>query len=956
MRVTPIFPADAVPVNISMQFHSGSARYIVIQSEGNSSCFELCDYDPTNLESPVNEEACNGLTEAQELTENKTMILRYNPEKLCPANGVLGNKVPPNWARLRFWGAGDATVAKAAKNLSISVASSSVPYATNPLAGGGLSSLKTASLAQATMNEAFEPYSLYIGPVLNTLYYAPCTNVTTPQLWAVTNLKQTTSSERPRKIVIASRIQKDHESSLDAFFRLEFEAPGTQVFAFEPTSMEQLQIFEETLTPQAVEIARCNLNDKGDRYCFTPGGVEGGHFPNGLETQYLAKLEEKGHACPQASQCQIDCGDAYKSGYENCNTQLDTCIATQNYGVCLSEWFTCVQFARNIYAQCKANCGDETDVLDCVTRTNLLLDVYKEPGLVQQFLEQPIAEIIEDTRSLASSTAFWRGNKVTRWCDKGRTSCYANGVPKANAMDDNDCCRPTIDGWRNMTPKEIHDDVPCTFCNQTDKCGNGNESECSYTAPDAFQCDSRCQQVTGEEGVGEVDYGNSFNGNVCSIPTYLTATEAYTAQRQSISKAIVTACDASNICPLVLTAAGKPRCVADSNADGFAQAGEILSDSTDTGSAYSCGNNTIIAVSVLPSQNKVFKASVTACDTAYCGMGLDSTLTKPLCQNLEPATAEGDFYKCAAGQNIMTIGCSVPCANWCGEPNCIPACPPSCVYTNTTYGPMEQTGWLTKNNDEPQRYEFEASTTDEPFSRYWPYAYFPAYYQKTPFLGETGPSYHHSVLINTMGLSEWNFYEGLGLTDNNSWRMQGEVQGCKREMDAFSYQGLYDFQFGNEVLQTEPLPGHETEKADIWQGNVQAVQLEAKNQLGATQCRKGDDVASQELCAPVYADQNAAYGNCINSLWSLFAGENADEQCGDVLKTFLKATVTGCGVSKDGVMEAAVKGGSVYCRGGPDPYAYLYPSGVFETYSGSGQCLDSQHACNAVGKCVKGCG
>ena len=963
MKVSPVFPADGVKVNVSIQNHLGP-RYVLIQGTGDSQCFELCDYDPLS-ETPVDTSSCGGFTQSISLTQNKTMVLRYHPEALCKEKGVVANHLSTTSAQFLFWGAGDEGKETAGKNLTILVQNET-------------------TLLRATANGSFVLVSspdaqiapgLFVGPVMKKLWYSDCTGVITPQLWAVTNNKQTTT-ESPRRFIIANRIQSSGQggdktedeikTSFDTYFLMQFDEPSTQVFAFEPATDEQLTIFEEDpLIPyHYIEIARCSLNPDAADNCFLDGlGNGNADFPKGLTSEFFYKTKaaaikecnehSDGYyiACWQNCEQKHGTGNSgYSSSYEQCaqqcpndQSELDTdCKAA------------CMQQAGNEFEEpinpfdCQAYCADITrssngNSYGCLMNLDYLQNEIYDKGKTQEFLEQPIADMINDTRALAELKAFWRGKSTTMWCDQDAPSkCMrTQGGFKPEAVNDPECCRATADEWRNMTPKNISEQISCTFCNQTDKYPDCGAGECSETAPDVYQCDSRCEKLAPGTGNAGIGYGDSFNASVCSIPTYLTATLRYTQSMSIVSKDTVTTCAASGICAISINL-GKPSCVFDSNGDGYAQASETLSSSTDTGTAYSCANGTIIAVAVLPSQNKVFKASATACTTAYCGMALDATMQKPLCQNNQSATAEGDFYKCAPS-DVQTQGCSIGCANWCDEPNCLIGCSESGLYWNETYGPLEQTGWLTRAGRQPVQVLFSATADDplsqtETFQNYKPYSYFPEDYRYTPGTSEDfiqyGPSYRHSVLVNTLGLVGFDFYEGMGLNDPNAWRVQGTIAaGCQHAGDVayWNNQGLYDLRFGNELISSS------TQKADLWQGNLNVVSLKMSDQLGATQCSKGtatqNPVTEQELCAPVYADQSETYGNCINSLW-LFGSEQADNKCGDVLK------VSG------GPLPKYVCNTLVNYKIAEIGKANLFASGSFTDFLGG---------CDGLAKCISDC-
>jgi len=928
------------------------------------------------------------------------MVLRYHPEALCKEKGVVANHIPTASASFKFWGAGDQDQDTASKNLTLLVQNETTEIRHNSNGSFQLAEKTSAAIAP----------SLYIGPVMKRLDYATCTQVETPQLWAVTNLKQT-AGESSRRFVIASRIQTGNqcedntqdgiETSFDAYFPMQFDEPSTKVFAFEPSTKEQLTVFEEDpLVPyHYIAIACCSLNPDAPNNCFLDGlgTANNKDFPKGLATEYFSKIKNAAIG---------ECANGATANYEECKTK------------CNSET-ECIQGCEDAWT------SDNGQGYGCMMNAEYLAEkVYNDQTKTMDLLETPIGQMIDDTRALAEEKAFWRGKSTTLWCDSNAPSkCFQNGKFDPQHAYDQDCCRATVDEWRNMTPKNVSQQEPCTFCNQTDKYPDCSGGECSETAPDVYQCDSRCQQISPTEGSITIGYRETWNYSTCAIPVVFTPNSAYMQPLQSILKTAAQECQASGICNL-LFANGKPECVVDANGNILADANENLSESAENGNYYACPAGKIIAVRLLESQNKVFKSSVDFCFTGYCALVPDETFDKPLCDNDVPAVADGDFYRCASG-NIQTTDCTVPCANWCGEPNCGSSCPASGLYWNETYGPLEQNGWLTQHGDQPVQTIFSATIDDsqtETFQNYRPYSYFPEDYRYTPGTREEfiqyGPSYRHSILVNTLDLTGFDFYEGFGLSDANAWRAVG-VSGCQHESgDYWNNQGLYDLRFGNELIASS------TMMADLWQGNLSVVSLKMSDQLGATRCDKGNQaqnpITAQELCAPVYADKSVlptGFGNCVNSMWSVYGSETADKACGDVLKWFLYdnngdaipiTKQTSCHGSAPG--SRSVSGGQhlvhywtpgdtfggvlgglacaggivatvftsgaawpaivILCSGGMGIVAisitgspgnsahtgFLYDNGVFEVTSTGNHNTDLNHACNAYGKCEKGCG
>ncbi|MBI5225821.1 hypothetical protein HY994_01110 [Candidatus Micrarchaeota archaeon] len=178
-RVSPIFPADATILNISIPDY-GQVLTRASLSDGSHTCYEICETDQTGAIF-----GCDAL--GKTLYGGQQYFLRYSPElrSTCPQKfKVNGNSIARSQITLEFGFTGDQTVRR---NVTLHV-----------------------------LNDVSDS-SIYLSPVY-TMYSS--IGRLYPQLWAVTNLKQL----GPRTIVFKQ----------PSNFALKFDGPGTQVVAINP--------------------------------------------------------------------------------------------------------------------------------------------------------------------------------------------------------------------------------------------------------------------------------------------------------------------------------------------------------------------------------------------------------------------------------------------------------------------------------------------------------------------------------------------------------------------------------------------------------------------------------------------------------------------------------------------------------------------------------------------------
>ena len=203
MRSSPVFPADAIKVNVNSE-----ERLLVniTEDDGSSWCFESC---PLDGEGKVNEGACT--RDFTAFTRTGTSVLRYNPEKYsqCTAFQTFANTVKPAKVKLQLGRAGS----ESASQITIDV----------------------STLA------AFDAPSLFIGPIFAPIEGGESTALAYPQLWAVTNLKQIGSRSIELYLAEPSNVQQP----IQRLPQVSFDAPGTKTIALNPKPKSLVLVAKE---------------------------------------------------------------------------------------------------------------------------------------------------------------------------------------------------------------------------------------------------------------------------------------------------------------------------------------------------------------------------------------------------------------------------------------------------------------------------------------------------------------------------------------------------------------------------------------------------------------------------------------------------------------------------------------------------------------------------------------
>lgn len=208
MRVTSVFPADAIPVRVD-----SAAQLVatVIEDDGSRVCYESCETDANGR---IDENTCTNDLSA--LTRNGLNILRYNPEghpSSCVNLLPYGNDVPSVHLKVKLAPTG----------------SGSTPVYVN------------LSVAADERAKTYTP-SLFIGPIYSGVEGGESASLVYPQLWALTNVKQI--GDRNFELYFANPDAPNQPIDLIPG-GVQFSGPGTKVFPVNPRFGEALVVKEK---------------------------------------------------------------------------------------------------------------------------------------------------------------------------------------------------------------------------------------------------------------------------------------------------------------------------------------------------------------------------------------------------------------------------------------------------------------------------------------------------------------------------------------------------------------------------------------------------------------------------------------------------------------------------------------------------------------------------------------
>ncbi len=261
-------------------------------------------------------------------------------------------------------------------------------------------------------------------------------------------------------------------------------------------------------------------------------------------------------------------------------------------------------------------------------------------------------KVVSDAKA-ASALLYWRDKSLEMYC-QNTPACVSSNYGLQN------CCKLSIEDWKNYSTIQDFKLESCTYCNNTanPSCTNQtfehlqNYLSCSneVSASNSYQCDQRCvakaplvaakpqlAAILHELGANGdyvtytnteknhlgIDYGENFGNQQCvfkySSPNKFVRYSASQSSQfafygqdgffpynplstvKSLSQTELSTCTNQASCPLVLTGDGKAQCTEDENQDGYYSPGESLEQANPSGDSFNCPVNSqvqgIIAVS-----------------------------------------------------------------------------------------------------------------------------------------------------------------------------------------------------------------------------------------------------------------------------------------------------------------------------------------------------------------------
>ncbi|VVB68389.1 Carboxypeptidase regulatory-like domain protein [Candidatus Norongarragalina meridionalis] len=868
MRISPIYPFDAIPVSVDAKDTVLLAR--LRADDGSSNCFESCKADGTS---------CKQGFDA--LTKQGNGTLRFN---------TLSAKCPDKFK----------SFGNRAKYAEVTIGIS---------VGGNIQNEKNITIRVFPDNRY---KSVYIAPVL-TSYYIQSANLAgneifSPQMWTIVNHMQ---GGKRTFYVVEGASNEDFKvfHGLNPYFKVEFNGPGSKTFAYYRAPGKRMIVYEQLTNSEPIYVS--DMPAESAKY-----------FVNDV-SEYL---ESWGELCARPD---ADCNNDYEvylTCLANNNQQY-----SDAYDACMQLTPSenpkqCIAAAEDAYQKGMVTCSNAEGV------TPPKGPGVKEPTAVDKsdllkgnapYRFDVLQRFVDRGRERAAATAFWRSNKITYWCLSGHEDEWN--------MDDWNICRPTLDDWRNMTSVDMNQSHPCVFCNNSYTGGQSCNSplfnasayfRCTYNDKiPVYQCDQRCVK-TAAGGAAPVLYGQNFLGNNTRC---LTQLGDYWIYDGSAPFATITTQQISN-CPSASMATGtdngcgielrdsSPLCFLDGNNDGYFTDETEWTAATKSGSTYSCAGGRVIAVNKrhcnsfptgygakceldgYPNMGTLTTPSISAVSTLtenqtwdcmagksarWCPLVFEPTNNYPYCfkdvngDNLYDGQVDVDAYgkptllpsiynnvtkKFTCPNNAPLIAvqkrCFVPCENWCLPTDaCDINCGPDGIYNTTLNVSEVQNGWDYGAGEPSEKLAQVAFGFNATSPEYAKHILQPM--KSFPDMGE--PKFSYSTPMNTFGKVS-SLYGDLNTL--NAMRI-ARVKGCtiqdSEKYTNYDEEGIYSMTITNN-------PDLGTGQ-DVWSGEAKVLTLKKTDYLGA-QCRKPDAKwASTELCGLTYSDYSPKYGACINSIY-----------------------------------------------------------------------------------------
>lgn len=825
MRITPLFPADAIPTTVQANGQALLAKLAVAPEgyydEDAAGCFESCSRDPD-----TNEVGSCTSGYGKALAEEGYWALRYNTELAsCPDSyRLVGNSLSNADIKFYVWPTGqDETTS--GLNVTFHV-----------------NSYTTAS-------------SIYIYPIL-TSYEQVGDNdygVFGPQLWAIVNHKQIGS----RTIVLCD-IEKGDENDcigLGGDYWFEFDGPGIQTFTFTPETDRRFTALEKLSNTHVIfdsELSWEEANAAG----------------------LLTNVSEYALAVQAVS------SDDLQSMLAGCPEENPYCIQLEEY---LDEIMA---------------------TMTEVTRGN----VAYEP--------EAALHLVEKARLLANYSMFWRSDSQAMYCQDysglnyftEEEDDYLECSPGTWDAADDECCRATVDDWRNITVVYEFEETACAYCNNSYNPDCDDESEghlseyfgCTYnpdlscgqdttTTPQCYGCDQRCMHLGDGEGQAIIEFGSWFAAGDDAMRKCAGPLHNYPMESISTSQ-IAEECTIEIGDEIKLKECGikvglhayfaTPYCFQDTNGDGLLNANEESGDFADKeAGVYSCSSGELIAVKDYDASKKTtitasFLDDYCQQESGYCAVLRDEDSGKPYC--FEDSNGDGVYnwdseeiigtaysggmlhqgqYWCSSGYIAVSEACGVPCTSWCYSPpeyaNCELSCNEDGTNLSITGSYEDQTGWINQGDLTSVTFGLDPQGDAEEFekNKLWP----------GRFYGLT--EFNYNFPINTFGFESDNLAESVFYNQYVSFNSQDVDYGdCGySSQNAYSYQAI----FGVSVKNVREIGTGQ----DLWSGAAAPLSLDQDDYMGYP-CNK-PDWSIEYLCAPLWADFQPlgapGFGACINS-------------------------------------------------------------------------------------------
>ncbi|MBI4361066.1 carboxypeptidase regulatory-like domain-containing protein [Candidatus Micrarchaeota archaeon] len=810
-RVTPVFPADAVFLNMSIpDFGRVVAR--AAATDGSHACYEVCEIDRNGFVY-----GCEGF--GKSLFNNVQYLVRYNPELLdvCPsAYKVKGNRIAASQITVEFAYTGDQ---EASRNVTLHVLADN------------------------------SDKSLYISPVYT--FYGSSSEVLYPQLWSVTNYKQLGKRSivftQPGNIAVsfdgpgvkvfavsqAGTVQafEGSDRSAPIFDSANPQSPVKTVSKYGEALASSQQQFDVS-TPYAEALSSA-LTESLSQNAFLQSEVAeklSASVPRVAERTAYWRSSQVIRYCQQSQAC-VDsyytldgCCKESVEDWKNYTVRIDyrqeSCTFCNNtFNPSCTD--TSLEHLRG-YLQCSYEATPSSSFQcdqRCTAKSLFPLDVQQGidnqlgvggTGITYDVLQ---GKYLSYGDSLGGRTCRVEFSSLNAFVKQGTTfTYYLPSQPKTEVLKEelerclaNGDCPLTLKPSANPSPLPFLGAQPAQLVQCVSDANQDGLHQFSESVVDASW------QVQYRQFGGQIDkeFYKCPAGRIAAVAEVSFFFEA----RQNgviASRTVATAADIERCrqgtCPFVVTppntpvvGGGVPICFADSNGNGFVET------------------------------NRQSELS-----------------------SLQPAVAsgfQGGVYQCPSGTRLAVANfCVSSCENYCSAPNCDAslACLSSGVKNVPTGGTERLfNGWLNESPVVPVNLDASHLSRGKPNV---PAAWFP-----DAFLESDGkPLFTHSYVVN----SKTQPNSVASLTKVLSVQGCGPAGDYPYDQTLLPEQGLYEIRDYN-VLDVS---------GSTWVAQANAVTLLRQNYLGdkSAVCRKPQ--WDTQLCEVSFVDSSSQYGGCFNSI------------------------------------------------------------------------------------------